>query len=324
MKIKTFLLYQLKSWLPIVSCCLLFFILLETLVTLYRIPQVLVTDTLRFGLPLVLLWVLGDWYLTWKKVKAIRRQEKHFVPSSPVELALSEIQRTQLQESQQQIRQLTQRQQRQLEQLELYSHEIKNSLTSLRAAAENQPQVSSQTVLTAVSQANYQLNMMLSDERLSLSSNDFDFEWINLAKLVNTIIQDNSALFINRQLVPKLTGLDQVHVLTDRKWLHFCITQLLSNAIKYSPIGSTIQVSWSANALQIADEGPGISSADLPRIYENGFSGHNGHQTTKSTGMGLYLVKEVTHRLNFSVHVTSQLGQGTMARLKFQSSNIRQ
>lgn len=152
MKIKTFLLYQLKSWLPVASCCLLFFTLLEILVTLYQLPQVLVTDTLRFGLPLVLLWALGDCYLAWKKVEAIR-QEEHPVSSSPVELALSQIQRAQLKESQQQIRQLTQRQQRQLEQLELYSHEIKNSLTSLRAAAENQPQVASQTILTAVSQA---------------------------------------------------------------------------------------------------------------------------------------------------------------------------
>lgn len=323
MKTKTFLFYQLKSWLPIASCCLLFFILLEILVTLYRLPQVLVTDTLRFGLPLVLLWTLADCYLTWKKVKAIR-QEKQITPSSPVELALSEWQRNQLKESQQSIHQLTQRQQRQLEQLELYSHEIKNSLTSLRAAAENQPQVPSQTVLTAISHADYQLNMMLSDERLSFNNNDFDFEWINLTKLVNTVIQDNSALFINRQLVPKLTGLDHVRVLTDRKWLHFCIAQLLSNAIKYSPTGSTIQISWAANALRIADEGPGIASDDLPRIYDNGFSGHNGHQTTKSTGMGLYLVKEVTSRLNFNVQVTSQQGQGTVAFLKFQPSNIRQ
>lgn len=166
--------------------------------------------------------------------------------------------------------------------------------------------------------------MMLNDERLSLSNNDFDFEWVNLTKLANTIIQDNSVLFINRQLFPELTGLDQVRVLTDRKWLHFCIAQLLSNAIKYSPTGAAIHINWSANALRIADEGPGISSADLPQIYENGFSGHNGHQTTKSTGMGLYLVKQVTNRLNFSVQVTSQQGQGTVALLKFQPSNIRQ
>ncbi len=280
-------------------------------------------DTLRFGLHLVLLWAIADCYLSWKKVKAIR-QEEAIIPSSPVELVLSELQHNRLKESQQQIRQLTQRQQRQLEQLELYSHEIKNYLTSLQAAADNQLQVPSQIVLAAVSHADYQLNMMLSDERLSFSNNDFDFEWVNLSRLVNTIIQDNYALFINRQLVPELTGLDHIRVLTDRKWLHFCITQLLSNAIKYSPTGAKIKVSWSANTLRIADEGSGISSADLPRIYENGFSGHNGHQTTKSTGMGLYLVKKVTNRLNFSVQVVSQQGQGTVARLRFPSANIRQ
>lgn len=323
MKIKTFLAYQLKSWGPTIIAYLLLLALLATLTTFYRLPQSLVVDTLRFSLPLVIIWVLIDCYFTSKKIQAINNDHQ-IIPQSPVEFVLLTRQQRQNSDDQQQIQQLSSQQQRQFEQLELYSHEIKNTLTSLRAAAENQPQVASQTILSAVSQADYHLNMMLSDERLSLSDNDFDFEWLKLEELVNHIIKDNSAIFINRQLIPVLTGLSHVRVLTDRKWLHFCISQLLSNAIKYSPTGMTIQVCWKDNALQIIDQGPGIASSDLPRIYDNGFSGRNGHQTTKSTGMGLYLVKQVTQRLNFNVQFQSRQDRGTIAMLKFPPTNVRQ
>ncbi|WP_311403345.1 ATP-binding protein [Limosilactobacillus vaginalis] len=71
------------------------------------------------------------------------------------------------------------------------------------------------------------------------------------------------------------------------------------------------------------DQGTGIPSSDLPRIYDNGFSGKNGHQTTKSTGMGLYLVKKITAQLNFDLTITSKTGQGACATLHFPGNNVR-
>ena len=155
-----------------------------------------------------------------------------------------------------------------------------------------------------------------------MASNDYEFSWVNLADLVNTVIQQNSALFIHRQLVPHLVNLYH-DVLTDPKWLRFCINQLLSNAIKYSPAGSTITISWHDHALAISDQGIGISAAGQQRIFENGFTGHNGHQTTQSTGMGLYLVKRVASKLNFTIRIRSKVGQGSRFYLIFPASNTR-
>ncbi|WP_295745664.1 ATP-binding protein [uncultured Limosilactobacillus sp.] len=308
---------------PLIVGYLLIISLLALLLTFYRFPKTVLFDLIRFSLPLLLIWLLLDYYFTRKKVSAIN-QNQSATPTTPVEAALMDHYRQQQRQQQQLSNQLHEQQQQQLEQVELYSHEIKNSLTSLLAAAENQPQVNSQQVRAAVTQANYHLNMLLSDERLSMAETDFSFEWIRLPSLIEQILKDNSASFIHQQLVPELRGLTGISVLTDRKWLRFCVYQLLSNAIKYSTPNSTITIEWQNNRLQIIDQGVGIASSDLPRIFDNGFSGHNGHRTTKSTGMGLFLVKKVTNQLNFSLTVTSQLGVGTTASLAFPATAVRQ
>ena len=79
-------------------------------------------------------------------------------------------------------------------------------------------------------------------------------------------------------------------VLTDEKWLLFVLEQLLSNALKYTDKGS-IRIRMepgSHGVLLIEDTGIGIQAEDLPRVFEKGFTGYNGRQDKKSTGIGLY------------------------------------
>lgn len=166
------------------------------------------------------------------------------------------------------------------------------------------------------------LDLLLSGERLAITSHDFNFQWLPLAKLTATIVQENAALFINKQLVPEISIPANLRLLTDQKWLHFCINQLLTNAIKYAEPGSVIKLVWQTDCLTICDTGLPISSTDQPRIFESGFTGQNGHQTTKSTGMGLYFVKQVTDQLNFSVRVFSPNDHSTVAELIFPPDNI--
>lgn len=321
MTTKKFLQLQFKSSLPILIGYLFLLGLIWLLSTLYYLPDGFIIDIIRFSLPILIVWEIIDGYRSAKHVHAL--QNDHEVSlHDPVAAQLLDNYRSQKRAGQKALRDLNNRQQEQLDHVELYSHEIKNSLTSLQAAAENTDQVPSATVIGAVRQANDQLNMLLSDERLAMTNNDFNFEWISLIELVSDLLKQNSAVFIHQQLLPQLE-LDNIQVLTDRKWLRFCVYQLLSNAIKYSPSGATIRIRWHDNSLQIIDHGAGISAGDLPRIYENGFSGHNGHQTTKSTGMGLYLVNKVTQQLNFKLAIQSSVDYGTTASLVFAPENVR-
>ena len=322
MQNKKFWFYQLKSFLPLTIGYLFLLGIIKLLTILYYIPKSFFWDVIRFSLPFLVIWFFINSYQSAKRLKAIIK-EQGIPASTPIEAQLLHTNKLQRRKSDHLIRSLHNHQQEQLDHVELYSHEIKNSLTSLQAAAENNDMVPSKAIRQAVQQANYHLEMLLNDERLAMSSNDFNFEWVNLEALIMTILKQNSSIFISRQLVPKLQHLNGISVLTDKKWLRFCINQLLANAVKYSPNGATIFFNWVDNSLQIIDQGTGIPSSDLPRIYDNGFSGKTGHQTTKSTGMGLYLVKKITAQLNFDLTITSKTGQGTCATLHFPGNNVR-
>lgn len=293
------------------------------MVVFYRGSLAMIWDTLRFTFPLLLIWLAYRVLSFRSRVKQLKIHQK-ISTSDPVQAALVESLKLLTQSSNEQRRELTDRQQEQFDHVELYSHEIKNSLMELQAASENNTSVDNLTVQRAVRKANYHLDMLLNDERLAMLSTDYVFEWVDVAALVQAVLQDNAALFINRQLTPDINGLSGVEVLTDRKWLRFCINQLLSNAIKYTPRGRQIKIRWEKDTLSISNPGEGIAPVDLNRVFENGFSGRNGHQSTKSTGMGLYLVKKTADQLNFQVYLNSVLNKSTTASLVFSPTNIQQ
>lgn len=298
--------------------------LIGLLAILYNLPTVFWGDTIRFSLPIFIIWLIWTGAIQFYRLRHLTiSQLDHFSPANITEGRLIELLQKERSKNIQNIRQLQAVQHEQLDHLELFAHEIKNYLTSLTAAAENSPTVTSEEVKKNTYQANYYLNLLLNDERLAINNHDYDFQWVNIAQLVNAILQQNSAIFINKQLIPELQNLTGVTILTDRKWLRFCIEQLLSNAIKYSAPNSTIDISWEIDSLRITDYGCGIPTTDLPRIFENGFTGENGHQITAATGMGLYLVKKVTQQLNFQVSVSSIQGRGTTAILSFQPANVK-
>ncbi|MGZ7204796.1 ATP-binding protein, partial [Streptococcus pyogenes] len=65
---------------------------------------------------------------------------------------------------------------------------------------------------------------------------------------------------------------------SDKKWLSFALSQVLDNAIKYSKDGGQIAVKMDEKGITILDTGMGILSEDLPRLFEEGFTGFNGHE----------------------------------------------
>ena len=90
---------------------------------------------------------------------------------------------------------------------------------------------------------------------------------------------------------------------------------VLSNALKYTPAGGTIRIYGDVATVVIADNGIGIREEDQARVFEKGFTGYNGRADKKSTGIGLYLCRQVMDRLNHSISLTSWPGQGTLVRL---------
>jgi signal transduction histidine kinase len=134
----------------------------------------------------------------------------------------------------------------------------------------------------------------------------------DLYSLVKQTVRKYSILFINSGLSLQLEEFE-VKVLTDEKWLGFVLEQIISNSIKYTRKGTiSIYLEKSAQKiLVIEDTGIGIRQEDLPRIFDRGFTGYNGRMDKKSTGIGLYLCKQIMNQLSHGIWVSSEDGKGT-------------
>ncbi|WP_232697973.1 sensor histidine kinase [Brevibacillus daliensis] len=172
----------------------------------------------------------------------------------------------------------------------------------------------------------YGLQTMLYTARLDKFELDVNMKQVKLLPLLREVINHYKKACIRHSIYPRIeTEWEEISVLTDEKWLLFIFHQLLTNAIKYSSAvhKESKQIVWTIKRddrgtfVQIRDEGIGIAPEDLPRVFDAFFTGENGRVVTESTGMGLYLVKQVCQRLNHAVNIESQLGTGTTVTLFF-------
>ncbi|MCZ7408177.1 sensor histidine kinase [Parvimonas micra] len=160
-------------------------------------------------------------------------------------------------------------------------------------------------------------NMALSYLKMANHNTDMDISLVNLDDIINPLIKKYAILFISNNIKLEYKKLN-VKVITDSKWCMVVIEQLLSNAIKYTKNGIvSISFNEKENYLEIKDNGIGIKDSDLPKIFDKGYSGFNGRQNQKSTGIGLFLVKQILDKLGQKVKLESKLGEGTSVKVYF-------
>ena len=193
----------------------------------------------------------------------------------------------------------------------LWAHQIKTPIAAMRLLLQESPQPELEGELLKIEQY---VEMVLGYLRLGSDSTDYVFRNCQLDGLLRQSVRKYARLFILKKISLDFQETGRT-VLTDEKWLCFVIEQLLSNALKYTPEGGRIRVYGDGETLVISDSGIGIRPEDLPRVFEKGFTGFNGREDKKSTGIGLYLCSQVMERLNHGITITSRPGQGTLVRL---------
>ena len=80
---------------------------------------------------------------------------------------------------------------------------------------------------------------------------------------------------------------------------------------------------YKGTELVVEDTGIGIAPEDLPRIFERGFTGYNGREHQKSTGIGLYLCKTIIQKLGHSIRAESRVGVGTKIYISLERENVK-
>lgn len=143
-------------------------------------------------------------------------------------------------------------------------------------------------------------------------SSDFSIEEVEIDKVIRNVIKKNRYLFIYNKLEIDISEIG-FSVYTDRKWIAHIIELIIDNACKYSHEGGKIEVfpeqREKSSVIHIKDYGEGIDKVDLDRIFEKGFTGKNGRNRFKSTGMGLYISKKILTALGDDIEVNSVEGE---------------
>ena len=202
----------------------------------------------------------------------------------------------------------------------MWIHQIKTPIAAMNFLLDNE-----ETDVKVFKQELFKIEryveMVLTYIRLGSETSDYVITSIDLDEVVRENIKKYATLFINKKI--KLNYVShETYVISDKKWFGFAFEQLLSNAIKYTKIGGEISINISENELIIEDNGIGIYEEDLPRIFEQSFTGLNGRYEKKSSGLGLYLCKKTLDKLQHKIEITSEVNKGTKVIVSFPKKDI--
>lgn len=207
----------------------------------------------------------------------------------------------------------------------MVSHELKTPLTSLngyvqllhRKAKKQGDNFSAQ----ALEKVNNQLkkmtgmiNSFLNVSRLESGKIHIEKQSFDLTELIAELESEFNYTDHNHQLSFLACG--EKMVSADRDKIGHVLSNLISNAVKYSPEGTAITISCSSTPgniqVAVADQGSGISKDDQPHLFERYYRVSDQPMSISGFGIGLYLCAEIIERHNGKIWVESELGEGSI------------
>lgn len=316
-----------RSILVFIAFCLIFLVVF----LLYHLPAGAVLY------PALVCGLLGLSLIAWDMRKA---HQKHHVLqkiqriSSSLWECLPPIQ-TQDDADYQQIIQLLREEQKQLENtmnlryLEMidyytiWAHQIKTPIASMRLTLQNEDTAFSRNIAEDLFRIEQYVEMVLCYLRLDSDTTDYVICPQDLDRIIRQVVKKLSSQFIRRKIQLIYQPVN-AQVITDEKWLAFVIEQVLSNALKYTPPGGCITIDMEhSKTLCIRDTGIGIAPEDLPRVFDKGYTGYNGRNDKKASGIGLYLCRRICSNLGHRIAINSALDSGTVVRIYLDQKKLQ-
>lgn len=212
-----------------------------------------------------------------------------------------------------------------IEYIELWCHEIKTPLATADLIIENNTNPVTLSIKEELDSLDNFIEQVLYYARSGSVEQDYIIKETNLEDIVNTVIKRNKKVLINKKIKVEISKLNNVD--TDSKWIEFILNQIIINSIKYSKdSNSSLKIYSKENKnniiLCIEDNGIGIDSSEIDKVFNKGFTGTNGRKKYKSTGIGLYLCKKLCDKLGHSISLTSKINEGTKVMIVFPKSSM--
>jgi len=223
------------------------------------------------------------------------------------------------------------------------SHEIRTPLTVLGGFVETLQSVpldaqETQKYLQLMSTQADRMQSLVADlltlSQLEVSQSPNGQEYVSLPDLVTQVMSEANAftsLLADQQMGKKhALVFDQVPLLWimgSQKELFSALSNLVSNAIRYTPLGGLVHVTFSQTddqlTISVKDTGPGIASEHLPRLTERFYRiDQSRSRETGGTGLGLAITKHVMQRHGGELQIQSELGKGSTFNLNFPASRL--
>lgn len=201
----------------------------------------------------------------------------------------------------------------------MWVHQIKTPIQAMRLLLQSEQSEKEETLEQLFKIEEY-VSMVLQYLKTENLFADLHLGCYALDPLIKQSLRKYANLFIRKHITLHYVPFNAT-VVTDEKWFSFILDQLLSNALKYTVAGS-VTICLEANQLIIQDTGMGVKEEDLPRICEKGFTGFNGHADKKSSGIGLYLCKQMSEHLGHHLTFESKFNEGFTAMMNLNQYKI--
>lgn len=188
-------------------------------------------------------------------------------------------------------------------------HEIKIPITSSKLLCENNKSEITNKIDEEIEEINNYVEQVLFYARLDQVSNDFMIRKVNLEEVIRNVLARNKKMMIQNGMKVETKNIT-LSAYTDEKWLEFILNQIIINSIKYrKEKNPKVEIELLENKenvqLLIKDNGIGIKKSEIDRIFDKGFTGTNGRNQKKSTGIGLYLCKRLCEELGMAIKADS-------------------
>lgn len=207
----------------------------------------------------------------------------------------------------------------------MWVHQIKTPIAAFSMLVQSmEPSLEKRLMEQELFKIEQYVEMVLHYVRLENLSADLKLQEYSLDDIVRQTVKKYAATFIYNKISLNLKEIN-CKVITDEKWITFVLEQIISNALKYTKTGniSIYMEEASQKTLVIEDTGIGIAAEDIPRVFDRGFTGYNGRKDKKSTGIGLYLCKEIITKLSHKISITSEVGKGTKVYIDLSVEEIK-
>ena len=175
----------------------------------------------------------------------------------------------------------------------MWTHQIKTPIAAMRLLLQEEDTPLSREMQSELFQTEQYVQMALQYLRMEKMTSDLVFARYDLDALIRQAVRKYAPLFIRRKII-----------------------------LSYEPVhcekSGSIHIYLSPDApktLVIEDTGIGIAPEDLPRIFEKGYTGCNGRADKRSTGIGLYLCRQIMEKLSHTIRIESEMGVGTKVYL---------